>query len=235
MNLEEMEALLSVIVQDDSLKDYYKKWINAAILEVASDYDLPPLRLIDPVLIPVDSSGWLWPMPEDFHKSLFHCKRKQNGIFVRVHVHDRIDDIKFKDHHEIRDYVNCVAVGAQGEDHLLGIYPLPRSPMDLYTWYYRKPRILKKPKDTPDCIPPQFRERVIITRVVWRNYQYILDQVETSDLRPIEYWEGEAIKGVHGAPGHPGLLNYFVKTEQGRPRRTGGRDPVGWNLYRYVR
>jgi hypothetical protein len=237
MNLEQMEALLDTIVQDKSLKPLFMEWLNDTILELASDYDFPPLRQLEPVAGTVNSSSWLWAMPENYHKNLFRCAYiGDDGTFKRVTVHDRISDIEYRDHTKIEDLVTSVAVGAQGKDHLLGIFPLPQNPMTLYKWYYRKPTILEKPGDTCDCIPPEYHERVIIPRVLVRNYQTLLDQVVSSDLKPIAFWEGEFTRGLKGAPGGPiGLLNYFAKTEQGRPRRLGGRDPVGWSPYRYVR
>ena len=56
MNLEQMQIELSLIVKDASLQPLLVGWINAAILDVATDYDLPPLALAEPY-----SLGWTPP------------------------------------------------------------------------------------------------------------------------------------------------------------------------------
>ena len=63
MKLSEMEAELSRMVRDDGLRSLLVAWINNAILEVATDFELASLRLIDPEAVTVDTSKWLWPMP----------------------------------------------------------------------------------------------------------------------------------------------------------------------------
>ena len=47
MKLSEMEAELSRMVRDDSLRALLVAWINNAILEVATDFELASLRLVD--------------------------------------------------------------------------------------------------------------------------------------------------------------------------------------------
>ena len=69
MNLDQMQTELSLIVKDASLQPFLTDWINNAILEVATDFELASLRLIDPEAVTVDTSKWLWPMPLNFHSS----------------------------------------------------------------------------------------------------------------------------------------------------------------------
>lgn len=229
MNLGELEGRLDLIVQDESLKSHYKGMINQAILELAADYELPALRLLDPVTLPVDTTSWLWPLPKDFHKKLFRCANALRWIRVYRHIDDltRLD----RDHDQKGDSVTTVAWGAQGLQNVLGIYPLADDALDL--WYFRKPAVLVKSSDICDCIPPEFHERVIVPKVIIVNYAMLQDQVENFDPKSLQFWQGELAKGLRGSPDQgPGLFNYLQKL-QGGPRRHGGRDPVGWNPNRY--
>jgi len=58
MNLLRLEDELSLIVKDSRFEDYFKTWLNDAILEIASDFELPDLKLKTPTsLSTVDFSS----------------------------------------------------------------------------------------------------------------------------------------------------------------------------------
>ena len=229
MNLADLEARLDLIVQDASLRPHFKGMINQAILELAGDYELPALRLLDPVILSVDTTSWLWPLPDDFHKKLFRASNPVRWLRIYRHIDDltRLD----RNHTQESDLVQTVAWANEGGDKVLGIYPLAEDTLSL--WYYRKPTVLTASKDTCDCIPPEFHERIIIPKVIIVNYAMLQDQVENFDPKALQFWQGELAKGLRGSPEQgPGLINYLAKM-QGGPRRHGGRDPVGWNPNRY--
>lgn len=48
MNLLRLKDELSLYVRDSRLEDYYEEWINDAVLEIASDFELPDLKLKTP-------------------------------------------------------------------------------------------------------------------------------------------------------------------------------------------
>jgi len=235
MNLGELEAALSLIVQDKSLEPYFKDWINNAVLELATDYELPALKLLTPYSMPVDTSTWLHPLPGDcnYLKLLFRCA---NGDWGRVHVEHQGKpiDISYLDHRDIDhdetgDHVTHAAVADTGDKQYLGIFPLATEILKL--WFYQKPALLDKPEDVPVCIPAAFHERVILPRVIIKNYQLLQDQVENFDPKGLQYWDGKFKEGLYGSPmGTIGLINYLLKA-QGGPRRHGGRDPI-WTGYR---
>jgi hypothetical protein len=234
MNLGELQDMLDQQVQEKSFLAQYGAWINNAILELAADFELPALKLLTPTPLAVDTSKWLWPLPENFQKKLFRCAYiDADGQYRRVHVHDHIDALEQRDmdHDEIGNHVSQVATAMQGEDQFLGIFPLAADTLPL--WFYRKPLYLDQPTQTCDCIPPAYHHRVIFPKSVIKAYQFLQDQVENFDPKPLQYWHGELQKGLYGSPQEGiGLINYLAKS-QGGPRRTGGRDPVGWRPYRY--
>lgn len=232
MNLGELEGALSLIVQEKSLEPYYKGWINNAILELATDYELPALKLLTPFPLEVNTSNWLWLLPDNFQKKLFRCANGEWGR-VQVEFQGKPFDISYLDaldidHDRTADHVTHAAVAEVGDDHYLGLFPKANEILKL--WFYQKPAVLDKPDDTPSCIPSGFHERVIIPRVIIKNFQLLQDQVENFDLKPLQYWEGKQKEGLYGSPMGPiGLINYLIKS-QGGPRRHGGRDPIwtGW-------
>ena len=234
MNLGEMKAELSMIIEDARLEPLLTGWINNAILEVANDYDLPPLRLVDPLEFGVDTSKWLWALPDNFHKNLVHCRwLDTDGKLRHVHVHSHINRLEQRNHTVTGDHVRDVAVAVQGNDHYLGIHPLATDTLEL--WYYRKPTVLVKDANVCDCIPPGFEARVIYPKLIIKNYQFIVDQVVDFPIvqGPFQYWQGELNRGLFGGRGLSiGLIPYFIKNYD-PPRIRGGRDPMGWRPYRY--
>lgn len=228
MDLKTMEAELDLIVEDDSLKPKFRDWINATILAIAADVELPPLKLLRPETLEVDNTDWIWPMPTNFHKKLFRCTYTgSDGKEKSVTVHDRRDDLEYRDHTIQGPYVTSVAVAVEGDYRFLLIDPLPETTTTLNLYYYRKPATLTNPNAVCDCIPAEFVHQIIIPKVIARNYQALVDQVVSADLRSIQYWEGEYNKGMAA------MLRFNAKSYR-PPRRTGGRDPVGRGL-RYGR
>ena len=227
MNLDQMQTELSLIVKDASLQPFLTDWINNAILEVATDFELASLRLIDPEAVTVDTSKWLWPMPLNFHKRLLRAQWVgDDGTQHHIKVHDHISSLEYRDHTQTGDWVTEVAAGVQGGtggvQTYLGIFPL--ATQDINLWYYRKPAVLSKATDVCDCIPESFEPRVIYPRVVIRNYKIIVDQVVDFAMNSgsLQYWKGEQMQGDLD------LKNFFAKNYN-KPRRTGGKDPIGPN------
>ena len=232
MNLGQMQAELGMIVKDDGLKGRLIGWINDAILEIATSYDLPPLALADPYQLTVDTTKWLWLLPESFHKNLFLVK-PSDGSHHHVRIHKNPAHLIHENHTSIADRVHEVAVIPQGKRFYLGVHPL--ADQDLNLWFYQKPTILVKSEDVCDCIPFNFIPQVIYPKLIIKNFQFITDQVIDFPITtgPLQYWQAELTRGLNGGPGYgPGLLGYFNLNFY-PPRRTGGRDPIGGRSYRY--
>ena len=235
MNLGAMEAALAEVVKDSNLALSFDQKLNDTILELAGDFELPALVLLDPVPLTVDSSKWIWPMPDSFHKELFRVANGSVTPWSHVHIHRDIEGLTRRDmaHATTGDHVTGVATAMQGTDWVLGIHPLPLAQETLQLWYYRKPAILTDPADVPDCIPPDYHYRVIVVKTVIRNFRLFTDAIEDGPMKSLAYWEQLYRKGLYGEPGGDiGLINYIAKL-RGGPRRTGGRDPVGSRPFYY--
>jgi hypothetical protein len=234
MNLSGLKAALGQVVVDPDLALSFDQKLNDTILELAGDFELPALALLDPIPLTVDSTKWLWAMPDSFHKKLFRVANSSKTPWGHIHIHDHIDDLTRLNmaHDTTGEHVTSVATAMQGENWYLGIHPLPLTPDDLQLWYYRKPALLTLPADVPDCIPPEYHYRVIVVKTVIRNFQLFTDAIEDGPMKSLAYWKNEYKFGLSGEPGGDiGLKNYIAKL-RGGPRRHGGRDPVGGRYYR---
>ena len=235
MNLGELEAALAEVVKDSNLALSFDQKLNDTLLELAGDFELPALKLLEPVPLTVDSSKWLWPMPDNFHKKLFRVANSSVTPWGHVHIHRDIEDLTRRNmaHDTTGDHVTGVATAMQGAGWVLGVGPLSLTQEVLQLWYYRKPAILEDPADVPDCIPPEYHYRVIIVKTVLKNFRLFTDAIEDGPMKSLAYWEPLYRKGLYGEPGGDiGLINYIAKLKGG-PRRTGGRDPVGSRPFHY--
>jgi hypothetical protein len=51
------------IIQNDSYRPRLTTWVNNAILEIARDFELPPLKMIKPIYFWLYQDAWYYPMP----------------------------------------------------------------------------------------------------------------------------------------------------------------------------
>ena len=138
-----------------------------------------------------------------------------------------------KDHTIIAEKVREVTVVPQGTKFFFGVHPM--AIMDFQLWFYQKPKHLEKPDDECDCIPFNYVPQVIYPKVIVQNYKFIVDMVADFAFTagPIQFWQGELHRGLIGAPGlGTGLLGFYNLNFH-PPRRTGGRDSIGWRPYWY--
>lgn len=229
MNLKGMLDYLTALVKDPNIPPGFTQMLNDTCLELAGDFELPALKLLDPVPVTVDDSKWLWPMPDSFHKKLFLVRNSSVTPWGRVHIHHDIEDLNRwnPEHDSTAANVNTVATGMQGELWYLGIRPLPLTQNILELWFYRRPTLLTKPTDVPDCFPAEYHERVILPKCVIKNFRFFSDAIEDGPMKSLTYWEELYRRGLYGEPrGDIGLVNYLAKL-RGGPRRHGGRDPIG--------
>ncbi len=238
MNFGETEKYLRSIVRDHTIPLDFKRQINVAIFEVASNFELPNLKLAVPVPLSVDKSTWLWQMPDSFHKKLFEVRRvHQDGErqhWRYVEIRDHIEDLNLIDpaHQRVEDHVTQVAVDDYGDVTVgqrasLGIYPLPWRQELLQLFFYRKPTYLMKPGDFCDAFPAEFMRTVVVPKCLIMNFENYTDGIEDGPMKSLQYWEGRYNVGLYGERmGDIGLVNYLAK-RRGGSRRHGGRDPIG--------
>ena len=218
MTLAELMEEIGNIVVDSSLEPFYKRWINEAILEVAADFALPALRLNEPVSLPVTTSAWIYDAPATYQKQLF---RAADSVFTPIRILPDLDSLDERDldHDETDSHVTHLAV----RDRKIGVFPKAAESIKL--WFYKFPTLLKDPDDVPTCIPTAYHSRVIIPKVVVKNFRALQDMVIEAPHQSIMFWQEEYRQGLYGAPrGDIGMINYLAREKP--PRRHGGRDPI---------
>lgn len=218
MNLGELEAELALFVQDSSHETYFTSWINEAVLEIANDFSLPALKLKEPTTLDVTEDDWLYDMPDAYMKNLFKCYDSDyNKIAIKRELGD-IDSIDI-DHDETGDNVTTVAV----RDRQIGIYPMAAESIKL--WFYEYPTDLVDPGNELTCIPKQYHSRVVLSKVIIKNYHLLQDMTENPPHKSLQWWKANYRAGLYGERGGDiGMLNCFARDK--KPKRTGGRNPL---------
>lgn len=219
MNFGALKAELELIVRDSSLVPYFDDWLNQAVEELAADFQLPGLRLLEPAVISTNTDQWLYPLPENYMKSVFQAKRGSNRdpvvILRNMADLDRVDPV----HGEEGQAIHYIAV----EGGMVGIYPKANDILSL--WYYRKPNRMVNDTDEPDGIPAPYHARVIIPKVVIKNFKLLQDMMTQPPHQSLQWWMEEYRIGLYGMPrGDIGMINYLARDR--KPRRHGGRHPL---------
>jgi hypothetical protein len=220
MNLARLKDELSLVVRDVSMEPRFADWLNDAVEEIALEVDLPALRLLSPEPFIVTATDWLYDPPDNFHKNLF---RAADSEWQPIRICQRWEELDAADldHDEVDTHVSRIAVTEDGGQ--IGIYPMAAETISL--WFYEKPTPMDKEGDEPDCIPATYRSRLIISKVVVKNFKLLQDLMTEPPHQSLQWWQTEYLKGLHGEPrGDIGLLNYLAVRR--KPRRHGGRQPL---------
>jgi len=219
MTLQELENEIYLHVRDDYLKvNFFKAWINEAILVIATENHLPALERSVPFNLSVTTAAWLYDLPEVYLKGLVKCRNKDWQPVTILRDHSDLDTRDI-DHDETGEAITHVAV----KDRKLGIFPKANDTARL--WFCDKPEVLDMPNDPVVCIPPQFQRRVIIPKVVIIAFPVIMDMGVDMPHKSLTYWQGEYSNGLYGSPrGEVGMVPWLVA--QRGVRRHGGRQPL---------
>lgn len=229
VKLSDITAALALVVGDPRLADFAQSWVNEAVFDIATEIDLPRLKIAEPAPVTVTTAGWLFDVPEDYHKGLFACEnstRDMLGVSMRHPQGQRfsIEDINAldSDHDETATNVDTVAIC--DEKRKLAVYPKAND--TLYLWFFEKPENLDSENSRLVCIPRPYVWKVLIPKLVIRNFEVLVDMMVDMSDRPLLYWERKYREGLYGSEGGDiGMLNYFAK-QKGKPRRHGGRDSL---------
>ena len=219
MTLQELMDEIVLHVRDDYLKEnFFKGWINDALLAIATDNRLPALKRNEPFNLPVNTGAWLYDLPEVYHHGLFRCR---NLAWAPVTILDTISDLDSWDidHDEAGDEITHVAVWG----NKLGVYPKANDTARL--WFQNKPEVLDVPENRVVCIPEQFQRRVIIPKVIIQAFPIITDMGVDMPHKSLSYWQQKYSEGLFGSPrGEIGMVPWLAI--QKPIRRHGGRQPL---------
>ena len=218
MTLEELTKELFAHVRDEWLRDnYFKSWINDAILKIATEFDLPALKRIEPFNLPVNSSTWLVDLPEVFCKKVFKVRTAAYGtVFLMDCLADL--DVLDEDHDTVKSTFTHVAIHT--ERRKLGYYPKADDTARL--WFFAKPAVLDLPRDPVTCIPEAYQRSVIIPKAIIIAYPHLQDMGVQTPNPSLTFWQSEYSKGLYGSPkGEIGMVHYLAA--QQKPRVHLGR------------
>ena len=207
MTLDELTKELYSHVRDEWLRDtYFKIWLNGAILGIATDFLLPGLKRLEPFNLPVNTSGWLFDMPEVFHKKVFQCR---TTAWARVYVLDCIADLDVLDISHAKTGTAITHVAVDVERRKLGVYPRANDTARL--WFFDKPPVLDLPGDKLLCIPEGFQRRVVIPKAIVIAYPHLQDMGVQPPHPSLKFWEDKYSEGLYGDPkGDIGMVHYLA-------------------------
>lgn len=217
MTLSELKDELRSLGVVGSYSSSFTGWLNDAVLEIASDFELPKLKLRESTSLTTTTSDWIYDLPATYHKKVFKCRNEDYTQIKIAREIDYIDQIDH-DHDETGDSVSDVAV----EGGQIAIYPKAND--TLYLWFYRLPVSMSATTDEPDGIPSSYHTRVIIPKVIIKNFLLIGGTGELL-FNDIGYWQARYRAGLYGeSGGDVGMINFFAKSKG--VKRHGGRDPL---------
>lgn len=233
MNLKELEEEISILVNDSRLSAFYKRWINEAVLAVADDLALPALKLKNPETLEITEDAWTYTLPEQFQKQVFRVGAF-NGTELSAVNYVPIEKAKggFEELETLDPGHTFTAPHPEKYAVLsrtIGVFP--KAADTLYLWFYEKPTPLKDARDVPTCIPDSYHHRVIIPKLVIKNFRILQDMIVMAPHQSIAFWQTEYKNGLYGERGGDmGLVNVIAR--ENPPRRHGGRDPIwtGWGF-----
>ncbi len=213
MTLGELLNELRLIIKDTAaVKNFLTGWVNEAILQIATDFDLPTLRLITPAQLTVTSDEWVYSLPNSYHKRLFKVTN-QAGQQVRILPDFGYLDNLDPNHTKTGSNVECVAVLANN----LGVYPMADDQLSL--WYYQRPEILDDADDDITAIPPEFHRRLILPLVVLMNFESLQDMAIEAPIQSFGFWQAKYQQGLYGSPRGPmGFVHWLARQNVPRPQ-----------------
>lgn len=217
MNLNELEAELSLYIEDKSLEVHFKDWINNAVTEIANDFALPNLKIKDPVSLTITETDWLYDMPSTYMKKLYKCYDSNWNKITISHSLDDIDELDI-DHDETGDHVTHVSV----RDTQIGVFPKAAESIKL--WFYKKPTDLSDSSPNLTCIPAQYHSRVVISKVIIKAYHLLMDMTTQAPHQSLIWWKQNYHAGLFGDSSDMGMINCLAREK--KPRRHGGRCPL---------
>lgn len=222
MTRGELKDELMMILKDPTIEHVLDDWLNQALLSLAAEYEIPSLKLKEPVTLAVTEDDWLYDLPASFLKKLF---RVTNGNPSKpwLHISPSMDRLDMADrtHTQTGTFVQRVAY----EDRQLGIYPKADDTLSL--WYYRTPTLMADDDDEPVDIPEAFHDTVLIPKVVLRGFREYPELARNNiqeNARALDYWRTKLREGLYGSAqtGQTGLLGFYIKSQ---PPRVRGSHP----------
>lgn len=221
MTLDELKTDLDWLLQDRTVNAAFDRLIASERLSFAAEYELPALKLYEPVSVAVTTATWLYDMPATYHKMVFRARNNDPNEYWFPCIYREIaaiDALDF-DHNETDTYVQQIAV----EGNKLAVYPKANDSIKL--WYFKKPDTSAAITEIPDeWIPKVLTPRLVLR--AFRLFPELAREASTENRLSLDYWRTRQMEGLYGSP-HTGEIGFINTLSKSRPpRRHGGRQPL---------
>ncbi|MCK5849600.1 MAG: hypothetical protein KAH23_01700 [Kiritimatiellae bacterium] len=170
MNLEQIEAGVSEIIQDESFSERIKDFVNMGINEIAGAKKLATLDTADSVdcLSTLDRVA----LPDDYLHGLYYVSDGESIIGVPAY-YDKI--ARFLRYAEgISGTGKIVDVVLDGNF----LRYRQRETKTLHLRYFGKPTLLEKLTDVPDFLPEHLQEGLLVNYAASKIFNLIEDGIE---------------------------------------------------------
>lgn len=228
MDFARLKTELRLQLRDPTIESTFGAWLNDVVLEMASMYELPALRLRIPAVLTTTTSDWLYNLSAAVHPTVTYVYLKRtfrvtSSAFEQGYVLEpdisALDDID-PDHSDTGDDVQRVAL----EGDQLAIYPKAND--SLSVWFYRRPIAMSADGDTPDGIPEPYHFKVLIPAVILRALRLYPDDIATAlpgdNTRALARWTAALNQGLYGDGTQIGMLHYIQKAQRTATPRIRG-------------
>ena len=207
MTLAELMLEVRNILRDPTIESSIPTWINQASLELASQYEIPLLRLREPATLATTATDWLYDLSEathtrgyEYHKKVWRVasSSQTNGYPIELSIdafHDADSTGYSATHTDTGTEVQRVAV----EGDQLAIYPM--AAQDLSLWYYRKPFEVEDDDDIPEVPDSGHHYTLLVPLVVLKAFRVYPDlALDTAgdNTRALQRWDGLRKAGLFG-------------------------------------
>lgn len=226
MQLQDLDREIRNILRDPTIESHITTWLNAAMYELAGQFEIPALRLMTPATLAVVNTNWLYNVVTTpthasgyvFHKIVFRVASATTtrGFFLG----DTLSALDALDYLHVTTGTTVTRVAIEG--NMLGTYPMANDSLRL--WFYRQPIDMVAPTDEPDGMSDEFRYRVLVPMVVLKAFRVFPQLINeagqgSNEVQTLAWWELRLRQGLIGDGAQTGWLDFLHKRSPlaGRP------------------
>lgn len=208
VTVEELIHELKWVLQDPSTEAHLPEIVRGERLALASEYELPRLKLHQPVSGTVTTANWLYDLPPTYQKKVFRARSSVNGEHWLMPIYRNIAAIDLMDpeHTATGERVSMLAV----EGTHFAVYP--KADDTILLWFWARPDV----EGDIDELPPEWAIPVLLPRCVLRAFR-LFPELARSDISEnrlsLDLWRTKQREAIYGGPmtGSIGYLNTILK------------------------
>ncbi len=220
MTLDEISTEVRGILRDPTVEASLTTWTNDIMLELATQFEIPLLRLRQPATLTTTTTDWLYDLSEathvlgyEYHKRVWRITSStQTTGFVLESDLQALDDADSTgystSHTDTGTSVQRVAV----ENGQLGIYPMASDTLNLF--FYRKPWTVEDADDEPEVPDAGFHYSLLVPLLVLRGFRVYPELVSDNpndNTRALTLWQSRKNSGLYGDGSSQGYIPWLQK------------------------